>query len=1014
NFRLIFSQSDAWDGVLMCLGMIGSFGDGISLPIMLLITSKIMNSFGNSRGFRAEDFARSIDKSALALCYVACVQWVACFLEGYCWTRTAERQASKLRREYLKATMRQDIGYFDLHVASNGEVIENVSHDSLVIQEAIGEKFPIFATNLSAFVGSYGAAFVLLWRLAVAGVPFVVFLIVPGLIYGRAATNIARKLSEERDAASAIVERAISSIRTVYSFAGEGETAALYRGALEGTVRLGRRQGLAKGLAVGSNGIVFAIWAFVSYYGSRLVMDREAQGGTVFAVGATIVIGGLSIGSAISNLKNLSEASVAAERMIEMITRVPKIDPYNLNGHIPESSTAGEIEFRNIRFAYPSRPETLVFKDFSLRIPSGRTVALVGRSGSGKSTAIALLQRFYDPSGGEILLDGVGINKLQIKWLRAQMGLVSQEPTLFGISIVENIRFGKEDASMEEVIMAAKASNAHDFIAQLPSGYHTKVGEKGFQLSGGQKQKIAIARAIIKSPKILLLDEPTSALDSKSETLIIQSVLDAAMAGRTNVIISHRRSTVRHSDLVAVLRDGRITAFGPCSEDDEDEEQQNLDDLKRETSEESSSRFRVDSPEEFTVSKSSMISSEADAAIPSLRRLLSMNSPEWKEAAMGCCGGVFFGAVQTFFSFVMGSMIGVYFLADHREMKERTGLYGLCFVALALVSPIVNVCQHYSFAAMGENLTRRIRERMVSKIFTFEIGWFDEEENSTGAICYRLTKDAEVVRSLVGDRMCLVIQVFSTMAFAFSTGLIIAWKLASVMIASQPLIVASFYCKHALLRNASKRAIRAHEQSGRLADEAASNLRTVAAFSSQDRILEKLDESQSVPRRESVRRSWFGGIALGASQSLMTLSWALDFWYGGRLVARGQVTPEALFRTFMILVSSGRVVADACTMADDVARADEAVSSVFSILDRVSKIEPEEDGGNGGGGVRGDVEFCDVHFAYPTRPEVMVLRGFSIRVSAGESVAIVGKNGSGKSTLIALIQRFYDPISGTI
>ena len=180
------------------------------------------------------------------------------------------------------------------------------------------------------------------------------------------------------------------------------------------------------------------------------------------------------MGSGISNLKYFFEAAAAGERIIEIIKRVPKIDSENMEGEIIQN-IKGEVEFRHIEFAYPSRPETLIFKDFNLKVPAGLTVALVGGSGSGKSTVIALLQRFYDPIGGEIVLDGVGIDKLQLKWVRSQMGLVSQEPALFATTIKENILFGKEDGTMEEVIEAAKASNAHNFITQLPQGYDTQV-----------------------------------------------------------------------------------------------------------------------------------------------------------------------------------------------------------------------------------------------------------------------------------------------------------------------------------------------------------------------------------------------------------------------------------------------------------------------------------------------------------------------------------------------------------
>ncbi|KAK2967863.1 hypothetical protein RJ640_029857 [Escallonia rubra] len=1037
----IFRHADGTDLFLMTLGFIGAVGDGVAMPVTLIMASKLVNNLGGSSITLAQNFTNNINKNALNLCYIACGQWVVCFLEGYCWTKTAERQASRLRERYLKAVLRQDVGYFDMHVTSTAEVITSVSSDSLIIQEVISDKVPVFVMNVATFVGAYVVAFALLWRLAIVGFPFVVLLIIPGLMYGRALMGIARKMRDEYNKAGAIVEQAISSVRTVYSFVGESKTIAEYSAALQGTVELGLKQGLAKGLAIGSNAVIFAIWSFMAYYGSRLVMYHGARGGTVYVVGAAIAIGGLALGSALPTVKYFFEASAAGERIMKIIERVPKIDSDNMEGQILQN-LSGEVELKHVEFAYPSRPETVIFRDFNLKIPAGLTVALVGGSGSGKSTVIALLQRFYDPLGGEILLDGVPTDKLQLRWLRSQMGLVSQEPALFATTIKENIIFGKEDATMEEVIEAAKASNAHSFISQLPQGYNTQAGERGVQMSGGQKQRIAIARAIIKAPRILLLDEATSALDTESER-VVQEALDKAAMGRTTIIVAHRLSTIQNANIIAVVQDGEIKETGSHDQLIQDEKglytslvrlQQaqkteaalattsspdlSMDNMHNSSSRKLSMASRSNSANSIEPSPREGLDATTprgqDFQVPSFRRLLAMNQPEWRQATLGCISAILFGAVQPVYAFALGSMISVYFLTDHSEIKAQTRTYALSFVGIAVFSFLVNIVEHYNFAVMGENLTRRIRERMLSKILTFEIGWFDRDENATGAICSRLAKDANVVRSLVGDRMALLIQTFSAVTVACTMGLIIAWRLAIVMIAVQPLIICSFYCKRVLLKNMSAKAIKAQEESSKLAAEAVSNLRTVTAFSSQARILKMLAQAQEAPRRESFRQSWFAGIGLGTSQSLMTCTWALDFWYGGKLIADGYITSKALLETFMILISTGRVIAEAGTMTNDLSKGSEAVGSVFSVLDRSTQIEPEDPEGSEPNKIIGHVEAQNVDFAYPARPDVMIFKGFSIKIEAGKSTALVGPSGSGKSTIIGLIERFYDPFRGTV
>ena len=256
-----------------------------------------------------------------------------------------------------------------------------------------------------------------------------------------------------------------------------------------------------------------------------------------------------------------TKAKDSAISIFALLDRKSEIDSSRNEG-LTLDEVKGNIDFQHVSFKYPTRPDIQIFSDFTLHIPSGKTVALVGESGSGKSTVIGLLERFYNPDSGTISLDGVEIKSLNINWLRDQTGLVSQEPVLFNDTIRANIAYGKDgEVTEEELIAAAKASNAHEFISSLPQGYDTTVGERGIQLSGGQKQRVAIARAILKDPKILLLDEATSALDAESER-IVQDALDNVMVGRTTVVVAHRLSTIKGADIIAVLKDGAIVEKG--------------------------------------------------------------------------------------------------------------------------------------------------------------------------------------------------------------------------------------------------------------------------------------------------------------------------------------------------------------------------------------------------------------------------------------------------------------------
>eukprot|EP01018_Ginkgo_biloba_P016173 Gb_10216 [translate_table: standard] len=1026
----IFKCADCIDVLMIVLGTLGSIGDGlIATPCVLVIVANLVDSIGSISSLNASNFMNQMSQYIVYFLYLAAGVWVAAFAEAFCWTRTGERQASRMRTMYLRAVLRQDVGFFDTQGTDTAEVVNSVSNDTLVIQDALSEKVPIFIMNFTTFIGCYAVGLYLSWRLALVTFPFVTLLVLPGLIYGRTLIGLAQKMRVKYNSASTIVEQALSSIRTVFSFVAEEKTMAKFSSALDGTVKLGLKQGLAKGLAIGSNGVTFAIWGFMAWYGSRLVMYHGVSAGSILSTGLSVIFGGLALGTALPNLKYFSEACIAAYRIYEMIDRVPAIDSDDTTGKVLHK-VYGELEFRNVEFAYPSRPDTIIFHNFCLTIPAGQTVALVGNSGSGKSTVISLLERFYDPLSGEILLDGENIQSLQLKCLRKQIGLVSQEPALFDTSIHQNLLFGKEDATMEEVTSAAKAANAHNFISQLPDGYYTLVGEGGVKMSGGQKQRIAIARAILKDPPILLLDEATSALDSVSEK-VVQEALDKASMDRTTIVVAHRLSTIRNADKIAVVQAGQVIEYGSHDQliDKSNGSYAALVDLqqsiqKKEAKDETAASqvFSSVSPRISNSGRSAMsiptqsevqVSDVAETApmkSPSFRRLLAMNAPEWKHAVVGCAGAIGYGALQSAYSFTLASMTSVLLGTDHDEMKSKIRIYVLVFTASAVLSCLLNLIQHYTFAAMGEFLTRRIRQKMLSKILSFEVGWFDKDENSSGALCSRLAKDANVA----SDRISLTVECLSVVSTAFTLGLLIAWRLAIVMIAVQPIIIAGYYTKQVLLKNMAHKSIKAQAEGSQLAAESVINHRTITAFCSQERILHLFNCTQEGPRRENNKHSWYAGVCLGTSQALTICNWALDFWYGGKLLEHGLISFDALFKTFFILVRTGRVIADAGSTTSDLAKGADAVQSVFAILDRNSRINPDDPEGLKPKKLDGNVEVKNVGFAYPSRPDIIILRDFSLKIKAGSSVGLVGQSGSGKSTIIGLIERFYDPLEGRV
>nr|KYP61369.1 Putative multidrug resistance protein [Cajanus cajan] len=979
---MILRYADWIDVLLMLMGALGAIGDGMSTNVLLLFASLVRLTW-----LRLE---------SLYFVYLGLAAMVVAFMgnpnsnlllyetlkKGYCWSKTSERQVLRIRYKYLEAVLRQEVGFFDSQEATTSEIINSISKDTSLIQEVLSEKVPLFLMHSSSFISGVAFATYFSWRLALVAFPTLLLLIIPGMIYGKYLIYLSKSSVKEYGKANSIVEQALSSIKTVYSFTAEKRIIGRYSDILCKTSRLGIKQGIAKGLAVGSTGLSFAIWAFIAWYGSRLVMYKGESGGRIYASGISFIMCGLSLGVVLPDLKYFTEASVAASRIFGMIDRIPLIDGEDTKGLVLEHIN-GKLDFEHVKFTYPSRPDMAVLSDFNLQVEAGKTVALVGASGSGKSTAIALVQRFYDADEGVVRVDGVDIKSLQLKWMRGKMGLVSQEHAMFGTSIKENIMFGKPDATMDEIVAAASAANAHNFIRQLPVGYETKIGERGALLSGGQKQRIAIARAIIKNPVILLLDEATSALDSESE-LLVQNALDQASMGRTTLVVAHKLSTIRNADLIAVVSGGRIIETGTHNE-------------------------LINRPNGHY------------AKLAKLQTQLSMDDQDQNQelgalSAARSSAAIAFGSVQPIYALTIGGMISAFFAESHQEMRHRIRTYSFIFCSLSLASMILNLLQHYNFAYMGAKLTKRIRLRMLENILTFETAWFDEEQNSSGALCSRLSNEASMVKSLVADRLSLLVQTTSAVTIAMIIGLAVAWKLALVMIAVQPLTILCFYTRKVLLSTLSTKFVKAQNQSTQIAVEAVYNHRIVTSFGSIPKVLRLFDEAQEAPRKEARKKSWLAGIGMGSAQCLTFMSWALDFWYGGTLVEKREISAGDVFKTFFVLVSTGKVIAEAGSMTSDLAKSSTAVASVFEILDRKSLIPKTGDNTNGLKleKMNGKIELKNVDFAYPSRAGTPILRKFCLEVKPGKSVGLVGKSGCGKSTVIALIQRFYDVERGSV
>lgn len=512
------------------------------------------------------DYSDNLTRLCLGLSGVFLCGAAANAIRVYLMQTSGQRIVNRLRTSLFSSILRQEVAFFDK--TRTGELINRLSSDTELLGRSVTENLSDgLRAGAQASVG-ISMMFFISPNLATFVLSVVPPVSIIAVIYGRYLRKLTKVTQDSLAQATQLAEERIGNVRTVRAFGKEMTERDKYASKVDYVMQLARKEAFARAGFFGATGLSGNLIVLSVLYKGGLLMGSahmtvgELSSFLMYAFWVGISIGGLS-----SFYSELMKGLGAGGRLWELLEREPKL-PFNEGVILNEKSFQGALEFKNVHFAYPARPEVPIFQDFSLSIPSGSVTALVGPSGSGKSTVLSLLLRLYDPASGTISLDGHDIRQLNPVWLRSKIGTVSQEPILFSCSIAENIAYGADDPSSvtaEEVQRVAEVANAVAFIRNFPQGFNTVVGEKGVLLSGGQKQRIAIARALLKNPKILLLDEATSALDAENEHLV-QEALDRLMDGRTVLVIAHRLSTIKNANMVAVLDQGKITEYGKHEE----------------------------------------------------------------------------------------------------------------------------------------------------------------------------------------------------------------------------------------------------------------------------------------------------------------------------------------------------------------------------------------------------------------------------------------------------------------
>jgi len=494
-----------------------------------------------------------------ALFGVVAVLAVATFARFYFVTWLGERVVADIRTAVYAHVLKLSPAFFES--TRTGEVLSRLTTDTELIQALVGSSVSVALRNILLFLGSAVLLVITSPRLTLLVALVIPLVVLPIVILGRRLRKLSRESQDRIADLSAQAGETLNAISTVQAYTYESRETARFSANAESAFGTAVRRIRARAwLTALVMLLVFGAVNAVMWIGGKAVFAGEMSAGELSAFVFYAVIGASSVGALSEIWGDVQRAAGAAERLMQLLATEPHIQAPTAPLQLP-ASPAGELKFDALRFHYPARPQTPALDGLSLSVKAGETVAIVGPSGAGKTTLFQLLLRFYDPEAGTISFDGIDISQLDPVGLRRHIGLVAQEPVIFGASVAENIRYGRPDASEAEVRAAAEAAAAHGFIQGLPQGYDTYLGERGVRLSGGQRQRIAIARALLRDPPVLLLDEATSSLDAESERKV-QTALERLMQGRTTLVIAHRLATVQKADRIVVMDQGRIVAAG--------------------------------------------------------------------------------------------------------------------------------------------------------------------------------------------------------------------------------------------------------------------------------------------------------------------------------------------------------------------------------------------------------------------------------------------------------------------
>jgi ABC-type multidrug transport system fused ATPase/permease subunit len=962
----------------LCL-MFGDLIDATSQPVAFSgVYSNVTAAAAAAPGLGTDAFLDEIGSVALKFIGIGGAVLVAGSFQGFAFGYFVAKQLAKIRPLYYDALLHRDVGWFDTHDAAALPSTMDANLDEYV--EGLGTKFGVSIQASSTALGGLVFGFILSWQVSLMMCISIPLLGIGAVIMGQSIMDMMLETQGAYSRAAKIVEEVLFAVRTVVAFGGEFREVERYSSA----VNEARRGGVKNRVKVGIGGgyiwmMYFFSLALAFWFGMMLVYqgwEEDISVGKMLAAFFCVLTAGFTLGQVPPGFAGASKAKSSMAMFFYALENDAQIQRRSKDERA-DIGSIDTLELSNVVFAYPAQPEVTVLNGLSLKISRGQKVAVVGESGSGKSTVMALLERFYDPSSGAVLVNGQDLKGISVKSYRQQIGYVGQEPVVFATSVKENIMQGCSGASEADFREACRMAQL-DFVNNLPNKFNTYMGTGGSQFSGGQKQRVAIARALLKKPSVLFLDEATSALDTQSEKMIQETIdtLGAGSSGLTMVTIAHRLSTVHNSDVIFVLSLGAVAEFGTHNELMEKEgglyralaaaqkhasqAQSDADvdtagtQLQRATSGERDPFHRQGSgdskkgagQEDHDVAEQARVAEIAKTYKVPMARLLTFARSELPYFAPGLVAALLAGSCFPFLgSVVLIDAMSGFLNPDKEIMREEVESACIWFVIVGLIRAIVQGIQYWCFGVIGEAMTMRMRVALLKKIFEMEIGFHDDPSHAPGKLLKALQLYALRIAGLavsIGDKA----DALCSIVVGLTLGFIADWRMSLAMLASIPIFGVAQGIQVAVMMGSSKQESETLKKSAQLVSDSVNSARTVHAAGNEKELVKLFSEMVAPISQGLLKKHLTEGFVFGLANAIVFWVCAGGFWFMGYLISENLTTFDDGMRSFMGILYAGMGAGMAFTLTGDLSKAKVAAHDLFKLLDEPSKINGLENAGD--------------------------------------------------------------------